>query len=122
MLNIYERCDRDCRSEHCDDYGVEICVGWHTEEERHEEGHEFCAKGALLSHGCEICQEYWAIWRELQDGKTPERICHECQYLFELDTENPYGEVLYCEGVGIYFECNSCFILDAEMETDICLN
>ena len=109
MLNIYERCDQKCRSEHCDDYGIEYCADWHTEEEHFQHGHGFCAKMAVLSHGCQICQEYWAIWRELQDGETPKRVCHECQYLFELNSENPYGDVLYDEGAGaVYFECDGC--------------
>ena len=113
MLNIYTRCDEHCKSEHCDDYGAEVCVSWHTEEEHFQPGHGFCAKMAVLSHGCEICQEYWAIWRELQDGETPKRVCHECQYLFELNTENPYGDVLYDEGAGaVYFECDGCTLLE----------
>ena len=80
-------------------------------------GHSFCAKMAFLSHGCAICQEYWAIWRELQDGETPKRICHECRYLFELNTENPYGDVLYDEGTGaVYFECDDCTVLESGID------
>ena len=119
--NIYARCDEHCKSEHCDDYGADYCADWHTEEEHFgSPGHAFCAKMAFLSHGCQICQEYWAIHREIQDGETPKRICHECQYLFELTSENPYGEVLYDEGTGaVYFECDACTVLESENLDDI---
>ena len=115
MLNIYERCDRECRSEHCDDYGVEYCDATHNHAEDHAiDG--FCARQAFLAGECEICQEWQVIHKEIQEGEAPERICHECYAVFKLDTENPYGEVLYCEGVGVYFQCNSCLILDSVME------
>ena len=117
MYDIYARCDEHCKSEHCDDYGADYCADWHTEEEHFQAGHGFCAKMAFLSHGCAICQEYWAIWRELQDGETPKRICHECRYLFELNTENPYGDVLYDEGTGaVYFECDDCTVLESGID------
>lgn len=112
MLNIYARCDQKCRSEHCDDYGVDYCAATHNHAEDHDTD-DFCARQALLAGECEICQEYWAIWRELQDGETPKRVCHECQYLFELNSENPYGDVFYDEGTGaVYFECDGCFVLE----------
>ena len=111
MFDIYARCNAECKSKHCDDYGVDYCADWHTEEEHFESGHEFCAKMAFLSSGCEICQEWADIHREIQDGETPKRICHECLSVFELSNENPYGEVLYDEGVGVYFECDKCFVL-----------
>lgn len=114
--NIFARCDKECKSDHCDDYGVDYCADWHTEEQHFEPGHEFCAKMAFLSSGCEICQNYWAIWRELQDGDTPIRICHECYIPFKLDSENPYGEILYHEDVGVYFECDECFTLDSGVD------
>ena len=114
MIDIYARCDEQCKSEHCDDYGVDYCADWHTEEEHLNEMKDFCAKMAHLSSGCQICQEYWAIWREIQDGETPKRVCHECQYQFELNADNPYGEVFYDEGTGeIYFECDGCMVLES---------
>ena len=115
--NIYARCDEHCKSKHCDDYGAYFCADWHTEEEHFQPGHAFCAKMAFLSSGCEICQEYWAIHREIQDGETPKRICHECQYLFELNTMNPYGDVLYDEGTGeVYYECDECTLLESGID------
>ena len=116
--NIYARCDEQCKSERCDDYGAEYCADWHTEEEHFRSpGHGFCAKTAFLSHGCGICQEYWAIHREIQEGETPKRICHECRYLFELNTMNPYGDVLYDEGTGeVYFECDECTVLESSID------
>ncbi|MDE0401502.1 MAG: hypothetical protein OXL96_27205 [Candidatus Poribacteria bacterium] len=117
MYDIYARCDEHCKSEHCDDYGADYCADWHTEAEHFQAGHGFCAKMAFLSHGCAICQEYWAIWREIQDGETPKRICHECLCLFELNTENPYGDVLYDEGTGaVYFECDECCVLESSSD------
>ena len=116
LCNIYARCDKECLSERCDDYGADYCADWHTEEEHFQSGHGFCAKMAFLSHGCAICQEYWAIHRELQDGETPKRTCHECQYLFELNTANPYGSVLYDEGIGeVYFECDECTVSESSI-------
>lgn len=114
--NIFARCDEHCKSERCDDYGADVCVAWHSCGTEHEsEG--FCAKAAFLSHGCAVCQEYWAIDRELQDGELPKRICHECQYLFELNSENPYGDVLYDEGTGaVYFECDACCVLEGDID------
>ena len=118
--NIYARCDQHCKSERCDDYGAEYCADWHTEEEHFQPEHAFCAKMAFLSHGCEICQEYWAIHREIQDGELPKRICHECQYQFELNSENPYNDVLYDEGTGeVYFECDACTVLESGNIDDI---
>lgn len=115
--NIYARCDKECKSDHCDDYGADVCVAWHTEEEHFQSGHGFCAKMAFLSHGCQICQEYSAIHRELQDGETPKRTCHECQYLFELDSRNPYADVLYDEATGeAYFECDECTVLESGID------
>ena len=111
-MNIYERCDRECRSEHCDDYSLDYCTAWHTEEEHYEAEHGFCAKMVFLSSGCGICREYAGIHREIQDGEVPERVCHQCFGIFKLSTENPYGEVLYYEGVGVYFECDACCILE----------
>ena len=117
--NPFERCDRECRSERCDDYGTDYCADWHTEDEHFKPGHGFCAKMAWFSHGCEICQEYLAIWLELKDGEIPKRICHECHYLFELDYANPYGEILYDEGTGaVYFECDECCLLEGDMFED----
>ena len=98
--------------EDCDDYGVDYCAAWHTEEEHHAAEHGFCAKMAFLSGGCEICQEFAGIHREVQDGEVPEQVCHECFGTFKLSTENPYGEVLYAENVGVYFQCDDCFILE----------
>lgn len=115
--NIFARCDAHCKSEHCDDYGIDGCADWHTEEEHFQPGHDFCAKMAFLSHGCEICQEYYAIWCELKAGDIPKRVCHECQYLFELNSENPYGDVLYSEEIGaVYFECNGCCNLEGGID------
>ena len=146
--NIYARCDKECLSERCDDYGADYCADWHTEEEHFQPGHDrksrllfanaeqkvtvlsadegtdktptfprFCAKMAFLSHGCAICQEYWAIHRELQDGETPKRTCHECQYLFDLNSTNPYRDVLYDEGIGeVYFECDECTVLESGID------
>lgn len=117
LCNIYARCDKECLSERCDDYGADYCADWHTEEEHFQSGHGFCAKMAFLSHGCAICQEYWAIHRELQDGETPKRTCHECQYLFELNSANPYGSVLYDEGIGeVYFECDECTVSENSID------
>lgn len=74
---------------------------------------------AFLSTGCNICQEYWAIHREIQDGEKHTRICQECQYPFELTSENPYAEVLYDEGVNaVYFICGDCAFSDREDEGD----
>ena len=115
--NIYARCDEQCRSEHCDDYGVEVCVAWHTEAEHFQPGHGFCAKMVMLSHGCDICTEIWAIWRELQDGEKPTRTCHECLYLFELNSRNPYTDILYDEGSGeVYFECDDCTASESSID------
>ena len=117
MIDIYARCEKECKSEHCDDYGVDYCAAWHTEEEHFEPGNGFCAKMAFLSHGCQICQEYWAIDKELHDGETPQCVCHECKCLFDLDSENPYGDVLYDEGAGeVYFECGECAIGESSIE------
>lgn len=55
MEEVYARCERECKSEHCDDYGVDYCAAFHNEEEHEESG--FCVKAAYLSYGCEICQE-----------------------------------------------------------------
>ncbi len=112
--NIFTRCDEQCKSERCDDYGAEVCVAFHSCGTDHEsEG--FCAKAAFLSGGCEVCQEYWAIHREIQDGEKHLRICHECQYQFELTSENPYNEVLYDEGTdAVYFTCDGCAFSEDE--------
>ena len=106
-MNISERCEKECKSERCDDLGADVCVGWHGYEEEHEEL-GFCGKAAFLSHGCEICQEMTAIQQEIKSGQTPKRVCHECWDVFELDTVNPYKEILFHEGVGVYFECVKC--------------
>ena len=118
MFDIYADCEKNCKSDDCDDYGVGFC-DWHTEEEHFERPGRFCAKAAFLSHGCEICQEYQVIWREIEDGETPERICHECYDVFELDSENPYGDVLYYEGVGVYYECDKCCLLEGDSVDDL---
>ena len=116
-MNIYARCEAQCKSEHCDDYGVDYCADWHTEEEHFQPGHQFCAKMGWLSYGCGICQEWAAIDRELIDGETPKRTCHECLYLFELNRENPYGDVLYDEGTdAVYFECDDCCVLESNID------
>ena len=112
MIDIYARCEKECKSPRCDDLGADYCADWHTEKEHFVSPGRFCAKMAFLGSGCQVCQEYQVIWRELQDGETPERICHECYDLFKLDSENPYGEVLYHEGVGVYYECDKCFLLE----------
>ena len=116
LHNIYARCDDHCKSEHCDDYGADVCVAFHSCGTDHEsEG--FCAKAAFLSGGCEICQEYYLIHRELSEGEKLLRICHECQYQFELTRENPYSEVLYDEGTdAVYFICHGCAFADREDE------
>ena len=108
-MNIYERFDRECRSEHCDDYGS--CTGEHTEDRHDEIGFGFCAK--MASSDCAICQAYAVIYREIENGEAHERICYECHNVFNLSTGNPYSEVLYAEGVGVYFQCDACFILES---------
>lgn len=116
--NIYTRCDEHCKSDHCDDYGADVCVAFHSCGTDHEtEG--FCAKAAFLSDGCEICQEYYLIFRELSEGKKLLRICQECQYQFELTSENPYNEVCYDEGTdAVYFICDDCNFSGMEDEED----
>ena len=121
--NIYTRCDKECKSDRCDDYGADYCADWHTAEEHHQtdesKGLRFCAKMAFLSSGCNICQEYWALHREIQDGEKHIRICQECQYQFELTSENPYSEVCYDEGTdAVYFICDDCNFSGMEDEED----
>ena len=108
--DLYARCNLHCKSQHCDDYGADYCADWHTEEEHFQPGHGFCAKMTFLSDGCEICQEIWAIWRDIQDQTTPQRMCNECQCLFELNSENPYGDILF--DIRVYFVCDECFVLE----------
>lgn len=113
--NIYARCDKHCKSEHCDDDGADYCADLHTEEEHINEMEDFCAKAAFLSDGCEVCQEDWLIFRELSEGKKLLRICQECQYPFELTAENPYNHVCYDAGTGaVYFICDGCAFFDME--------
>ena len=108
MQDPFVRCETEC----CGDEGdYSTCERFHTEDEH--EDFQFCVKAAYLAYGCEICAECITISQEIRDGKTPQRICHECQYLFDLNAENPYGDVLYDEGVGVYFECNECFTREA---------
>ena len=116
--DIFARCDERCKSERCDDIILTTaCVDWHTSAEHAESLHDFCEKAASRPDGCKVCQEYLKIYTEIQSGRTPQRICQECHALFELNTENPYGGVLYAEEVGsIYFECDSCFILESDMD------
>ena len=114
-MNIFERCDKECKSDRCDDHGADYCVDSHTAAEHFKPGHDFCGRMAWLSHGCEICEEYLAIWMELKDGKVPQRTCRTCKYRFELNFQNPYGDILYDEGTGeLYFECDNCFVLKAD--------
>ena len=54
-MKVYERCNKECRSDDCDDYGVDGCAAFHTEEDHEEFG--FCVKAAYASFGCEICTE-----------------------------------------------------------------
>ena len=122
--NIYERCNKECKSDHCDDYGADYCADWHSEEEHHHTDESkvirFCAKMAFLAEGCNICQEYWAIHREIQDGEKHIRICHECQYQFEITAEDPYNEVLYDKNAGhVYFTCDGCAFLENDTNNDI---
>ena len=117
---IYARCDQHCKSEHCDDDGADYCANWHTEEAHINEMEDFCAKAAFLSDGCEVCQEYWLIFRELSEGKKLLRICQECQYPFELTSENPYNEVLYDEGTdAVYFICDGCSQMPLDLQDPI---
>lgn len=115
--NIFTRCDEHCKSEHCDDDGADSCADWHTEAEHITEMEDFCAKAAFLSDGCEVCQEYYLIFRERSEGKKLLRICQECQYQFELTDENPYNAVCHDEGTGaVYFICDGCAFFDTEDE------
>ena len=116
-MNIFERCEEECKSEYCDDLGPEICVAWHGCDQEHKE-HGFCATAAVLSSGCEICQELAAIQLDIDSGETPKRVCHECSDVFELSAENAYKDILYEEGVGVYFECMKCAFeaIDEEIE------
>ena len=57
-------------------------------------------------------REVVLIHQEIQSGEKPEQICSECQSLFELDADNPFGDILYDEGVGVYFTCDECFVLE----------
>ena len=117
-MNIYERCQDECKSEHCDDLGVEVCVAWQGCKEEHKK-QGFCAKAAFLSYGCEICQEIAAIQQEIDSGVIPKRLCHECQAVFELSTENAYRDILVDERIGVYFECLNCAfeLIDDEIES-----
>ena len=67
---------------------------------------------------CKICHERQRIQSELDSGITPERICVECYNVFELDKNNPFGDILFCEGVGVYFNCDKCFILEGDEDAD----
>lgn len=116
-MDIYARCEAECKSERCDDYGADVCVAWHGSGAKHA-AHGFCGKAAFLSFGCEVCQEYQAIQREIEDGETPKRVCHECLYLFEIDADTPFGAVLFQEGVGVYFECDDCFVVESDEAFD----
>lgn len=116
--NIFARCEKECVTELCDDYGADICVAWHTEEEHFSEGHKVCGKAAFLSHGCAICQEIAGIHFDVRDGGTAQRECDECGYLFDLDSENPYGEVLYDEDVGVHFVCRGCAYPDVSLDVE----
>ena len=116
-MDIYARCEKACKSEDSDDYGVGYCAARHNDAEGHWTD-DFCARQAVLATECEICQEWEVIHKEIQEGESPERICHECYNTFELNPENPFGDVLFQEGVGVYFECDACFVLDSVYEFD----
>ena len=111
--DIFARCEAECKSDHCDDHGVDYCAGHHTEEEHFEPGNNFCSKMAWLSDGCEICQEMLSIYLDLQENETVQRECSKCRYLYNLDMNNPYGEVQWNEhDEEIYYECDSCCTLN----------
>ena len=107
MTDPFAWCETECYSDEGD---YTACQHFHTEEDH--EDFQFFVKAAYLSYGCEICIETMAISQEIAAGETPKRTCRKCQYLFDLDAENPYGDVLYDEDEGVYFECNGCFVLE----------
>lgn len=114
--NLLARCKEHCNYSIADDPAVvSACKNFHTEDDHFEKTGEFCVKAAATSN-CEVCAQYLIIMNELDAGITPERICHECYHVFELNSTNPYGDVLYDEGLGaVYFECDECTALECNI-------
>lgn len=57
---LYERCDKQCPSRHCDADSTESCVDWHTEAEHFEGTGEVyfeCDEGTVLENGIDDLED-----------------------------------------------------------------
>ena len=112
------------------DLGSVLCDGCEDEYYQEEtsldeawDAHYGCIDGIPCGEpDCKICHERKMIRHELYTNITPKRICSECQNVFELNKINPLGDILFCEGVGVYFTCDKCFVLEGYNADDQALD